>query len=227
MPKKILILDEVSQSSIYQPVSYSKFIDDSDDVQLLLITNKASERDKLDCLQVVEIEHPTTNGLLELEAFRLNEMHGIDMIYTKQEDLILRASYLRKELNIHPEGLQPEDAIIFRDKALMKNHLKNRGLTVPQFARVYSPANILSFTQKHGFPVIVKPTLGSASAGIRILKDEVDCQNYLANEFYDRIDDQGKIMDYSGDLIVEAFVVSHLLNELVCRAGQCFMSMDT
>lgn len=147
----ILIIDETSSSSIYKPVSYSEFIESSDNVSLLLITNRASGSDKLNCKEVIEIANPTANGLLEINAFRLHEKYGIESIYTKQEDLILRAAYIRQALGI--SGMQPQDALLFRDKELMKRRLSQKGIKTPPFQRVYSPANVLSFTREHGFPV--------------------------------------------------------------------------
>lgn len=215
----ILIIDEVSSASIYKPVTYNEFIEPSDNVSLLLITNHASEEDKTRCKEVITINTPTTNGLLEIHAFELHRKYGIDTIYTKQEDLILRASYLRKALCIKGKmtqktlhnvwiysGMQPTAALLFRDKEIMKRHLAERGIKTPPFERIYSPADVLTFTERHGFPIIIKPTLGSASAGITVLKSSVDCHKYLESDFYDRIDEKGKVMDYSGDLIIEAFV---------------------
>ena len=203
--KTILIIDEVGQASIYNPVSYSDFIDLNDSVRLLLITNAASENDKKLCPKVIEIPHPTSNGILELIAFDLHKEFQIDEIYTKQEDLILRASYLRKAFGIHI-GLQPDEALLFRDKAAMKSHLTRNGIKAPAFDRVFSPANIISFIERHHYPIIIKPTLGSASACIIVIYNQDQLEKFLELEFYDRIDEKGKTMDYSGDMIVEKFI---------------------
>lgn len=155
---------------------------------------------------MVELEHPTSNGLMEVVIFDLHRNFHITHIYTKQEDLILRASYLRKALGIRT-GLQPEEALLFRDKCVMKSELvKNPSIKAPPFERVFSPVNILTFIQKHGYPVILKPTLGSASAGIKLIHSLDQLHAYLGKEFYDRIDEKGKVMDYSGDMLIEGFV---------------------
>lgn len=45
--KTILIIDEVGQASIYNPVSYCDFLEASDlETKVLLVTNAASEKDK-------------------------------------------------------------------------------------------------------------------------------------------------------------------------------------
>jgi glutathione synthase/RimK-type ligase-like ATP-grasp enzyme len=200
----LLILDETSNATLYSATSYTSYLENGDTKDLLLITNFASDEDKSKLTDFKEIPNPTSNGNLEVHAFKFNEKYKITSIYTKQEDLILRAAHLREELGI--EGMKPEEAILFRDKVKMKEHLSQRGIKVPPFRRVFSPANVLHFAEKHGFPLVMKPTLGSASGGIRILKDRQDLEKYLETEFYDRIDDLGKVMDYSGDICVEAFV---------------------
>lgn len=87
----------------------------------------------------------------------------------------------------------------------MKGHLKHI-IPLPPFARVYSPANILEFVDKHGYPVIVKPILGSASAGLDVLRSRDDLNIYCREKFYARIDEDGRCMDYSGDMIIEKFL---------------------
>ncbi|KAJ3270373.1 hypothetical protein HDV01_007901 [Terramyces sp. JEL0728] len=189
----ILIIDEVSSSSIYNKTIYSDFITKYDSAKLFLITSTggASDDDKQNCEQVCEIQHPTSNGRVELVALDWHAKYHMDFVYTKQEDLILRASYIRQAFKLS-NGLSPSSALVFRDKEVMKTHLSSRGIKVPPFERVFSPVNVINFANAHGYPVLVKPTLGSASAGIRVIKDHDDLEMYLTNEFYSRIDEEGK-----------------------------------
>ncbi|TPX61551.1 hypothetical protein PhCBS80983_g01129 [Powellomyces hirtus] len=209
----VLILDEVGTPSISNAVSYSSFLSLSDNVELLVITSKGalSQGDKDKCLAYEEIATPTTNGLLEVLALRLHDKYRIDKIYTKQEDLILRASLLRDTLGIK-SGLSHSSALLYRDKELMKRHIAASGFPVPPYARIYSPASILSFLRDNPFPIIIKPTLGSASAGVTVVRSQTELEAYLEKEFYTRIDDGGKCMDYSGDMIVEGFVNGNMFH---------------
>lgn len=200
----LLILDETSTASLYAATCYSSYLEKEDEQGLALITNFVTDEDKGKLQDFSEIPHPTSNGRLEIDAFDFHQKHRITSIYTKQEDLILRAAHLREALGI--SGMKPEDALLFRDKVQMKEHLAKAGVKVPPFRRVFSPSNILDFAKKYGYPLVMKPTLGSASGGIRILKNQPDAEDYLTNEFYDRIDEKGKVLDYSGDVCVEAFV---------------------
>ena len=96
--KNVLILDECCGPSVYNPVCYSDFLCESDNIQLLIITSTQglSLKDKQVCLDFKEINVPTANALLEYYAIQFHEKYRIDVIYTKQEDLILRAAHLRK-----------------------------------------------------------------------------------------------------------------------------------
>eukprot|EP00842_Homolaphlyctis_polyrhiza_P004440 jgi/Hompol1/4998/HPOL_001100-RA len=202
----VLIIDEVGASTVNSPTVYSDFVDPAiDNMALLLITNSASQQDKNNCLAVVELSKPTCNGLVEVWAQRLHQTHRIDIVYTKQEDLILRAAHIREMLGV-AMGHVRSDALLFRDKYAMKDRAQLHGFPVPAFDRVFSPVDILQFVEIHGFPIILKPVLGSASAGVRVVRDQQDLETYLEKEFYGRIDDIGMVMDYSGDIIVEKFL---------------------
>ncbi|TPX32728.1 hypothetical protein SmJEL517_g04234 [Synchytrium microbalum] len=204
----VLIIDDNGGPSINNKSSYSAYIDELDDTRLSIITSKCgvSEDDKSKCFRTVEIDHIGSNGAMELAAEAIHKHLPIDIIYTKQEDLILRASHLRALLGLNSQGgLVAKDALLFRDKEAMKRHLSST-IIVPPFAKVFSPANVMQFVNEHGFPVIVKPTLGSASAGVDVLRNRADMEDYFINRFYGRIDEEGRCMDYSGDMIVEKFL---------------------
>lgn len=206
--KTILVLDECCGPSVYKPVTYSGFLSPDElkgEIRLIIITslNGLSLEDKERCLDYKEIELPTANGMLECHALRFHKLYGIDVVYTKQEDLILRAAHIRRLLGLK-EGMLPDLALLYRDKERMKTRLQSNGFPVPNFNRVHSPVDILSFAETHGFPVIVKPTLGQASAGIRLIHDNADLEKYLESEFYERLSD--RMMDYSGDMLIEQFV---------------------
>ena len=53
---------------------------------------------------------------------------------------------------------------------------------------------------------VIKPTLGSASAHVTVIKSLADRDNFLASKFYTSLDSSGRRMDYTGDLMIESFV---------------------
>jgi hypothetical protein len=150
----ILILDDSGTPSLNKRSSFTDYISPSENVKLLIISSvgSLSEQDKANALAYKEIHQPTSNGTLELIALEFHKTHTVHQIYTRQEDLILRAAYLRSLLGISA-GLQESDAIYFRDKFEMKKKALEGGFPVPAFKRVWSPTHILSFIQDNGYPV--------------------------------------------------------------------------
>ena len=107
-------------------------------------------------------------------------------------------------------GLQPDLALIYRDKILMKEKAHTNGFPVPKFRRISSPIDIIEFVRHHGFPVIIKPSMGQASSGIIILNDQIQLNQYLENDFFTFIND--KLMEYTGNLIIEEFIQSKIIH---------------
>lgn len=209
MEINILILDVTSGPSLYNSVNYSDFLDDMDKINLLILSNGISQKDKDVALAFKEIKDPTTNGMMESIALEWHDRYRIDVIYTKQEDLILRASYLRDKLGLS-SGLDSKLALVYRDKALMKTKARLGGFQVPEFRKIKSPIDIIDFIHDHGFPVIIKPILGQASSGITLLHDNDQLDQYLESGFYTFIND--KIMDYTGNLMIEEFIPSKMVH---------------
>ena len=75
-----MILDVVSGPSLYNPVTYSDFIQESDNINLLILSNGVSQRDKDLAFIYKEINDPTTNGLMESVALEWNNKYRIDVI---------------------------------------------------------------------------------------------------------------------------------------------------
>ncbi|KAJ3211391.1 hypothetical protein HDU82_005955 [Entophlyctis luteolus] len=207
----VLVLHYYSTASLAVRAPFSSFVDvDSDNVRLVVISNIVTEQDKERCLDWREVSNVCTNGEVEVAAFEMHTKHTIHCIYTQQEDLVMRAAHLRVLMGI--TEFPPDDAVTFRDKIAMKERVSSRGFKCPNFARVWSPANVLQFIQRFGYPVVIKPSLGSASAGVVVLRNDDDRNAYLKTGFFSKIDDDGKCMDYSGDMIIESFAAGTMVH---------------
>jgi hypothetical protein len=104
-------------------------------------------------------------GEVRARVRALARRHGApDGIVALKEDDLLIGTALREEWGC--PGPRTEDLLPFRDKYLMCRAIRAAGLPVPAFAAVSEPAEVLDFAAAHGWPVIVKPRLGSASAGV-------------------------------------------------------------
>lgn len=61
-----------------------------------------------------------------------------------------------------------------RNKAAMREHARRTGVRVPEFRLVHSPGQIVAAAHEIGFPVIVKPTMGAGSQGVRVYSTAAD-----------------------------------------------------
>lgn len=206
--KRILILDDCQIHGIIAEHSWSELINDNEDVDLFIFTSKGalSEKDKT-CSRVrayQEVDHPTTDGTLELWAYEMHKKHVFTHIYTKNEDLIIRAAHLRTLLKIDT-GLSAEAVAAFREKVIMKEIARNGNFPVPAFARLLAPADLIGFVETHGYPVVVKPTLGCAAAGLHLISNEDELRTFLASTMFACIDINQR-MDLVGEFMVESFM---------------------
>ena len=85
-----------------------------------------------------------------------------DRIESLWEPLVLLAARLRAELGV--EGMSPDVALGFRDKAVMKERVMAAGVRVPRAERATSGDAILAAAERVGFPLVVKPIAGAGSA---------------------------------------------------------------
>ena len=206
--KRVLILDDGQITSIISEHSWSDLIDDDDNVDLYIFTSTGalSEKDKSSShvKAYKEVLHPTSDGSLELWALQMHREHSFTHIYTKNEDLIIRAAHLRTLLNIKT-GLSAEQVHAYREKVHMKELASQGGFPVPPFARLLAPIDLIGFIETHGYPVIVKPTLGCAVSGLHLISNEDELQSFLSSKLFTCIDINQR-MDLVGELMVEGFM---------------------
>ena len=101
-------------------------------------------------------------------AQSLIDAHGpIDRLLGILEQLQLPLGEARSALSI--DGMSADVAFNFRDKARMKDVLRDAGLDVARHCRVTSAAEGLAFGKLVGFPLVLKPVAGvGAKATVRV-----------------------------------------------------------
>lgn len=97
-------------------------------------------------------------------------LHGIDRIIAFSEFDLLQAAAMRRHFGV--QGHTPEQVARFRDKTLMKDAILAAGLRAPRYARLADAAGVEALITQCGFPLMVKPRLGAASAGCH----RIDCR---------------------------------------------------
>ncbi|MEU9855173.1 biotin carboxylase [Streptomyces sp. NPDC047974] len=106
----------------------------------------------------------------DLEAVRaavrvLAVRHGRpERIVALKEDDLLIAAALREEWDC--PGQRTAQLAKFRDKYLMASAVAEAGLELPEFELATDEATVLDFAGRFGWPVIVKPVMGSSSEGV-------------------------------------------------------------
>ncbi|KAL7750354.1 hypothetical protein RI367_004127 [Sorochytrium milnesiophthora] len=215
-PLNILVVDDVGTPSVTLRQSYTDFVTPQE-AKLFIVSSKGglSKQDKQRSAAYVELASPTADGTLELVALAWHAQHKMDVVYCKQEDLLLRVAHLRQLMGVK-DGLQPQQCLAFRDKCIMKQNMTGGGssnnnnnsssVLTPQYKRLMTPSCLLAFIDQVGYPVIVKPTLGSASAGISIIRNHADLQVFLSGKMFTALDTQGLRMDLSGDMMAEKYL---------------------
>lgn len=98
-------------------------------------------------------------------------------LVTVAEQLLLPAAMLREELGV--TGPSVSETMLFRDKVLMKQHLRAAGIRVPDSA-AFSEAAAHTLFRAH--PVlIVKPRLGVGAENIFVLRSAPDLAAFTAS----------------------------------------------
>lgn len=103
---------------------------------------------------------------------QLADRHGPPaQIVALKEDDLLPAAQLRQEWGC--PGPTPADLIRFRDKYVMLSRV-GASVSVPAFAAISTASDVDAFAAAHGWPVVVKPRIGSSSEGVSVLEEHAD-----------------------------------------------------
>jgi len=93
------------------------------------------------------------------------------LVALKEDDLLV-AAQLRHEFGI--PGPRRADVLPFRDKYLMAAKVAVNRLPVPAFAAADDAAAVLDLGKRFGWPLVLKPRLGSSAEGVQILAGPQD-----------------------------------------------------
>lgn len=173
--RNILILDDDSEISKIQ--FHSCFHEG--EARLFLITQCSAKLVNMRPFyaKIIETNSLSEHGLVEYYTEQIFHQNGLDSLVNTGEDLLLRSGRLRDKLNI--PGQSYLSALLFRDKLLMRQHAATANIPVPHFGSVQTPIDILLFIRDYGYPVIIKRTLGSASQGSYLIRNESNLLNFL------------------------------------------------
>jgi len=111
-----------------------------------------------------QIDEPLDRGALVHAVGKLGEhLGGVDRLVGSLEQLQVPLGQVRDHFQI--DGMGESAARRFRDKALMKDVLRQAGLPCARHRRTESAAEVRAFVEEVGLPVILKPRDGAAAVG--------------------------------------------------------------
>ncbi|MGE0143912.1 MAG: acetyl-CoA carboxylase biotin carboxylase subunit family protein [Planctomycetota bacterium] len=116
------------------------------------------------CPEILDVEK------LRAAAEELHREVPIGLVETIDEPLVEPAAVLRAHLGLG--GLSIETARLCRDKARMKEFLRERGVACAQSAAAASADDVRAFVAREGLPVILKPIAGYGTLQTFLARDE-------------------------------------------------------
>ncbi|QYR23493.1 ATP-grasp domain-containing protein [Paenibacillus sp. sptzw28] len=149
-------------------VNYNRVIDHSEH-RVVYFVNARGHQDinayKDQAAAIYEFPDLEDYAALEDAAKEVIESYGIiDYIIAMSEYDLIQAAKLRTKFGI--PGTSEQKIALYRNKIVMKERLQSDGLRVPNFLDYETVEDAISFAEKAGFPLILKPKLGAASKGV-------------------------------------------------------------
>lgn len=151
--------------------------------EILVFTNRHNAHHFDDVRGDVSVEIVTWSNLEDV-AQRVREahaQHGLFAINAPAEIHVQFAAQLRQELGI--PGLLPEDALRFRDKLIMKQHLKPSDARLPCFMSCTNREAVAGLLQRFG-KIVMKPRKGLSSIGVSFIDNASQLEDW-----FDSVDD--------------------------------------
>lgn len=162
MPEHVMIIHRWTD----RYADYAHYVDHSSHRVSYLTTERAARHLPTEQAAAVRLVDSTENAKAVREAIdALVERVGppTRIVALQETDLDLGAD-LRGEFDL--PGQRAADLLPLRDKLLMAQRLAAAGVAVPATAAAPDHESVAAFAARHGWPVLVKPRRGTASAGV-------------------------------------------------------------
>lgn len=125
-------------------------------------------------VSIIDVESYENSGEVELKALKAHQQSPFHHIVSLEEMDVLRAAHLREYLGLRGQNVASAQA--YTNKIIMKNILREKGISIPLYAPVSSLSDIQVFINQAGYPIVVKPATATENSGVRILKDDYDLE---------------------------------------------------
>jgi len=182
----------------------------------ILITSGPVDVDASRLADLVVFTDYTTDDRIPLVADEMIARHGLERIIVLAEADVLRAAEIRARHGI--PGQQPDDALHFRDKTLMKRVVSAANIAVAPHREVRTALELHDAVAELGYPCVVKPPHGRGSSGVSVLDDAQALRSFLRTGPFS---DQGRTSPW----LVEAFQPGEQYRiDGVCRRGRVILA---
>ncbi|HLZ55491.1 MAG TPA: ATP-grasp domain-containing protein [Ktedonosporobacter sp.] len=114
----------------------------------------------IDNLITLPPEHPDVVEIMST----LHQREPFDCVVSMNEVGLMPAALLQDQLHLRGNPLRP--VLLTRDKYRMREHLRRCGLRSIPYATVSGVDEVIAFAQTCGWPIILKPAMGSGSEHI-------------------------------------------------------------
>lgn len=165
MPRNLVF---AAAAPTYDVLRFVRALAALDDVRLLGVFGRDAPELATLCHEHVVISSPTDADALTEATLALQRRHGrLHRVLGINEVLMVQLAQVRERLGV--PGTPVRTAVLFREKAAMKDALRAAGLPVARHALVTSAREALAFAEANGFPLIIKPPAGvGAKATFRV-----------------------------------------------------------
>ncbi len=152
------------------------------------------ERERVDCLMV-----PTHDLTALRDALATLAPSRIAGIFSSSEYFVQIAARLAAERGLPAANAAAIDAC--RNKHHQRCAFEAAGLLTPMFVLATSPAMAVDAARRVGLPVVVKPTHGSGSVGVRLCRNDDEVADHATSLLACRVNERG--LPSGGHVLVE------------------------
>ena len=153
----------------------------------------------VDVLRVDTTDYAAT----EAAVLRFAELNSVAGIYSSSEYWIEAAARLAKLLGL--PGANPDAVALARNKWRQRERLEERSLPVPGFCRLTSTQYVELAVDCFSFPVIVKPTQGSGSVGVRLCRTLQEVKEQAAYLLAQTANERG--LPIQREVLLEQYII--------------------
>ena len=169
--------------------------------------------------EVVEI-NPFDDTALERSVLEQHHKKPFDAVLCLIDIRLISASKIAKKLGLR--FLNPNTAILMRDKFSVRETLAKKEIRQPQFALAKTFDELREAVKKIGYPTLVKPSDGYGSQNIFILRKEADFEIYAdaLKQIIQKPTDYGLGTHANNRFLVEQYITGQLIGCDIFSDGQ-------